>query len=408
MKLIFQVVWRYFFVKKSVQAINIISWISMGAIAVSVAAMVILFSVFNGLDHTIKELYTSFNPELKITPEKGKFFQLSKTKEAQLKGLPGLAFMSETIEDMALLSNDNEQRPAVLKGVDNVWFSVSSMDSFMISGSAAWPENASYVSAILGLSIANSLSIDVNNPFSELRIFYPKSNFKLNLNPEQSLSTLLTRPEGLFHIQEDLDDKYVLLPLRAAQRLFQQPGMISAIEMKANNPSDVSQLRRAAKQIMGDDFKVADRFEQNQTLFMVLSGEKWMVYVILLFVLLLASFNLTGCLYMLVLEKKKDIAILKSMGMSARSVRRIFLSEGVFLALAGAVMGIVLGFLICLGQIYFGWVGLPNGFVIAAYPVAFEWTDFILVFFTALIVGLLAAWYPAFKAGRQPVYLREE
>ena len=408
MKLIFQIVWRYFFVKKSVQAINIISWISMGAIAISAAAMIILFSVFNGLDHTIKELYTSFNPELKVTPEKGKFFKLSKEKELQLKQLPGLALLSETIEDMALLSNDNEQRPALVKGVDNTWFSVSSMDSFMISGSAGWPENARYVSAILGLSIANSLSIDVNNPFSELKIYYPKSDFKLTLNPEQSLSRLLARPEGLFHIQEDLDDKYVLLPLKAAQALFQKPGMISSIEIKAKDASAVSSLRQSVKRVMGEDFKVSDRFEQNQTLFMVLSGEKWMVYVILLFVLLLASFNLTGCLYMLVLEKKKDIAILKSIGMSAASVRRVFLSEGVFLAMVGAVIGIVLGFLICLGQIYFGWVGLPNGFVISAYPVAFEWPDFVLVFFTASVIGLLAAWYPAFKAGRQPVYLREE
>lgn len=408
MKLIFQIVWRYFFIKKSVQAINIISWISMGAIAVSAAAMIILFSVFNGLDHTIKELYTSFNPELKITPQKGKFFKLSKEKEKQLKGIPGLALLSETIEDMALLSNDKDQRPALLKGVDNTWFSVSSMDSFMISGTAGWPENASYVSAILGLSIANNLSIDVNNPFSELKIYYPKSDFKVSLNPEQSLSRLLTRPEGLFHIQEDLDDKYVLLPLKAAQILFQKPGMISAIEIKAKNPSAVHDIQQSAKDIMGPGFKVANRFEQNQTLFLVLSGEKWMVYVILLFVLLLASFNLTGCLYMLVLEKKKDIAILKSMGMNAGSVRRVFLFEGVLLAMVGAVMGIILGYLICLGQIYFGWVGLPNGFVISAYPVAFEWADFVLVFFTASAIGLLAAWYPAFKAGRQPVYLREE
>ncbi|HET8574033.1 MAG TPA: FtsX-like permease family protein [Edaphocola sp.] len=408
MTLIFQIVWRYFFIKKSVQAINIISWISMGAIAVSVAAMIILFSVFNGLDHTIKELYTSFNPELKITPKKGKFFKLSREKEQQLKNLPGLSLLSETIEDMALLSNDNDQQPGWLKGVENTWFSVSTMDSFMISGSAGWPENARYVPAILGLGIANNLRIDVSNPFSELKIYYPKAGFKITLNPEQSLSKLLARPEGLFHIQEDLDDKYVLIPLQAAQTLFQKPGMISAIEIKAKNASAISHIRQSAGRIMGADFKVADRFEQNQTLFMVLSGEKWMVYVILLFVLLLASFNLTGCLYMLVLEKKKDITILKSMGMGARGIRRIFLAEGVFLAMVGAIIGIVSGFLICLGQIYFGWVGLPDGFVISAYPVAFEWPDFVLVFFTAMVIGLLAAWYPAFKAGRQPVYLREE
>lgn len=409
MKLLFRIAWRYFWTKKSVQAVNIISWISMGAIAVAAAAMIILFSVFNGLDHTIKQMYTAFNPSVKITPVKGKFFVLTPTQKKELTNIPGVQMLSETIEDMALLSNESEQRAAVVKGVDNNWFQVADVDSFMIAGKSGWRDiSAQNIPVILGMAIANNLSIDVNNPFSELNIYYPKPDIGMTLNPEKALSAILTRPQGLFHVQRDLDERYVLIPLVVAQQFLGQQGKLSAVDIKARAPSQVESIQRAASRIMGAGFTIANRYEQNQTLFMVLSGEKWMVYAILLFVLLIASFNLTGCLYMLVLEKKRDIAILKSMGTGNEQVRFVFLIEGLLLSGLGAVIGVVLGSLICLGQIYFGWISLPDGFVITAYPVALEWADFVLVLGTAFVIGLLAAWYPAFKAGKQAVFLREE
>lgn len=409
MKLIFRIAWRYFKSKKSIQAINIISWISVGAIVVATAAMIILFSVFNGLDQTIKKMYTTFNPEVKVTPQKGKFFSLSAGQKQQLASIPHIQYCSETIEDMALLSNGSEQRAAVVKGVDENWFQVSGIDSFMITGKAGWTGVSNTPPpAILGFGIANYLGINVENPFSELKIYYPKHNIFITLNPENALSVMTAKPEGAFRIQEEIDSKYILLPLQVAQHLFSRPGKISAVEIKADNPDNVLQVQQAAAAIMGKGFNVANRLEQNHTLYMVLSGEKWMVYAILLFVLLIASFNLTGSLYMLVLAKKQDISILKSMGLSNEKLRNIFLLEGIMLALTGALAGIVIGTLICLGQIYFGWVGLPQGFVISSYPVAFETQDFVLVVVTVLLIGLLAACYPAFKAQKQSVYLREE
>ena len=381
----------------------------MGAIAIAAAAMIILFSVFNGLDHTIKDMYTSFNPAVKITPLKGKFFTLPDTQKARLSQIPGVSALSETIEDMALLSNETEQRAAVVKGVDEAWFQVSGIGRFMIAGDVGWArERTHYIPAVLGLGIANYLHIDVHNPFSELRIYYPRPDIGMTLHPEQALSEMLVKPEGLFHIQQDLDSRYLLLPLPAAQQLLGQRGAISAVEIQVTDPARMDAVQKAAGQIMGPAFNAANRYQQNQTLFMVLSGEKWMVYAILLFVLLLASFNLTGCLYMLVLEKKRDISILKSMGLGGQKVRSLFLSEGMLLSLTGALSGVALGTLVCLGQMYFGWIGLPDGFVVTAYPVAFEWQDFVLVLGTAFGIGLLAAWYPAFKAGRQVMYLREE
>lgn len=408
MKLALHIAWRYLTGRKSVQAINVISWISVGAIAVATAAMIILFSVFNGLENTIQEMYTSFYPDLKITPAKGKFFSVSDAQIKNLNAIPGVDLLSYSIEDMALLSNDAEQKPATVKGVDNNWFLVSGLDSFLLNGTAHWPHDTGFTPVLLGLSIANMLSVDVDNVFSGLNIYYPRTGADVLQNPESALNRMIAKPRGVFHIQEELDEKYVLIPLAAAQKLFERPGQISSIEIKKIATASESDIRGAIKSTLGPGVNIATRFEQNRTLYMVLSSEKWAVYAILLMVLLIASFNMIGSLSMLVLEKKKDISILKSMGAGSSVIRMIFLCEGLLLAFVGATIGMSLGTLVCLGQQHFGWVGLPDGFVVHAYPVSMQLPDFVLVLATAMIVALLAAWYPSRKAGLQTIYLNEE
>jgi lipoprotein-releasing system permease protein len=292
--------------------------------------------------------------------------------------------------------------------VDNNWFLVSGLDSFLLKGTAHWPVQKGFTPVILGLSIANSLSVDVDNAFSGLNIYYPHSGAGMLQDPQSALNRTIAKPQGLFHIQEEFDGKYVLIPLPDAQQLFERPGSISAIEIKKTTTASEPELKKSIETSLGPGFIVASRYEQNKTLFMVLRSEKWAVYAILLLVLLIASFNMIGSLSMLVLEKKKDITILKSMGAGKGTIRMIFLCEGWLLAFVGALIGISLGALICLGQQYFGWVGLPDGFVVHAYPVAFQFPDFLLVLITALVVGLLAAWYPSRKAAAQPVQLRAE
>jgi len=408
MNLSFLIAKRYFRSKKSLQAINIISWISISAIAVSTAAMIILFSVFNGLESTVKSMYTSFYPDIKIEVKKGKFFTVSEAQKEKLSALPGIGAISYSLEDMVLLSNEDEQKPATLKGVDNTWFAISGLDSFMLHGTAGWNTGLPYTPVIIGLSTASSLSVDVYNAFSSLNIYYPRPEANFAQNPEALLNRILVKPEGLFHVQEDFDGKYVLIPLTAAQRLFQKKNEISSIEMKTTNGFSESRTRKAISAILGKGFIIANRFQQNKTLYVIMKSEKWAIYAILVLVLLIASFNMIGCLSMLVLEKRKDITILKSMGAGPRVVRLVFLYEGLMLAFAGAAIGIVTGLVVCLGQRYFGWVSLPNGLVITAYPVVFQFADFILVFCTASGIGLLAAWYPARRAALQTVYLREE
>ncbi len=404
----FKIAWRYFRGKKSAQAINIISWISIGAIAVSSAAMIVLFSVFNGLEDTVKDMYNAFNPEIKVTAGKGKFFTIPEAQKQAIAAIPGIAAASYSLEDMVLLASDEEQKVAKLKGVDDAWFRVSHLDSFMTSGQAAWKSNTGYTPAIMGLGVSIAMSIDVNNAFSGLKIYYPRHGATITENPEEALNSIMVKPEGNFRIQDEFDGQYVLVPLAAARYLMGTGDQVSSLEISLKRSSDEAGVRRKLQEILGDEVAIANRFEQNKTFFMIMKSEKWAVYAILLMVLLIASFNMIGSLSMVVLEKKKDIAILKSMGARKSMIRTLFLMEGGLLAVFGCSLGMLTGLLLCIGQHYYGWISLPDGFIIDAYPVLLQVQDFTLVAITALAVGLLAAWHPAVKAAKQAVYVREE
>jgi lipoprotein-releasing system permease protein len=403
-----KIAWRYFRGKKSAQAINIISWISISAIAVSSAAMIVLFSVFNGLEGTVKDMYSAFYPEIKVTAAKGKFFTITEAQKAAVNSIPGVAASACSLEDMVLLSGSHEQKVGTLKGVDENWFRVNNMDSFMVDGTAVWPEKGKFTPAILGLSISMSLGIDINNVFSGLNVYYPRKGAGVTEDPVAALNSITVKPMGTFRIQEEFDGQYVLVPLEAAKYLLDIGDKISSVEVKCTNYSAESDVKKALQRIFGNTIKIENRFEQNKTFYMIMRGEKWAVYAILLMVLLIASFNMIGSLSMVVLEKKKDIAILKSMGATRALIRTVFIAEGGLLALLGGSLGVLIGMLLCMGQQHFGWIGLPDGFIINAYPVSMQFNDFALVLITAIAVGLLAALYPALKAARQPVYVREE
>lgn len=390
------------------QAINVISWISIGAIAVSTAAMIILFSVFNGLEDTVKSLFSSFYPDIKVEKIKGKFFKLTDLQKQEISGLKNVHFFSYSLEDMVLLANEEEQRPAVLKGIEEQWFQVSQLEKYMLEGSAAWENNLPYPPVIVGLNIAAALRLSPRDAFGSLNIYYPRKQANFAQNPESALKKILAKPEGIFHIQEDFDNQYLLTPLSVAQDLLERSGQYSSIEFKMNPNFSEKETQLNLERILGPDFKILSRFQQNKTLYMIMQSEKWAVYSILLLVLVIASFNMIGSLSMLVLEKKKDILILKSMGALPSTIRFVFLFEGVIIAFFGGFIGILFGTLVCLGQRYFGWIGLPDGFIMSAYPVSFQFSDYLLVSCTAIMVGFIAALYPAWKASRQAIYLREE
>ena len=401
---------RYFFGKKSAQAINIISWISVGAIAVSTAAMVILLSVENGFDGLLKELYKAFYPPLKVSPKAGKWLTVSEMQQQQLRQIPGIDMVAFSIEDHVLLSANEDQRFGTLKGVDAAWMQISGLDRYIVDGNATLEQQPDYIPAVIGVNIAAVLGINIQNPFSALSVYYPNpAGTASRNNPLNALNSALVKPQAVFKVQSDFDSKYVLIPLPAAQSLLGAGSNISSIAIKPKDGISEKELKKQLLHLFGNQVIVENQFEQNRTLWMIMRSEKWAIYVILLFVLLLSSFNMIGALSMLVMEKKKDITILKSMGATQRQIRDIFITEGLVMAFIGGITGVFFGAIICFSQQIFGWMKLGDGvFIIEAYPVKVMAGDMILVIVTALIIGLIAAWQPAQKAAMQKISIHEE
>lgn len=398
MVLIVQLAWRYLRGKRAGNAVPILSRISMVAIAVASCAMIVLFSVFNGFESLIKDLYKAFYPELKITLAKGKFFALDAQQLQKLQSLKGVSYYTKVIEDNVLLTGNDEQQVATLKGIDQHYFQVNNVKPYIYEGRDA-VSAGTIPTAIIGLQIANRLGLDVNNAFSRLTIYYPNTAISNPaINPQDALQSLQLKPDGTFMVQDEFDSKIALAPLALAQYLFRQQGRYSSIELALNGTKTANEVKAELQQQLGTSYTIATRYEQNKTLYMVMKTEKWAVYAILVLVLLIASFNMVGALSLLVLEKQKDIAILRAMGAEASTVQKIFITEGLLWALTGGGLGLMIGALICLGQQHFQWIKLQGSFIIEAYPVVMQWTDFVLIIVTVALVGLLAAWYPASRA----------
>jgi len=404
-----KIAFRYFRGKKSVQAINIISWISIGAVTMLAASMIVLMSVFNGFEDLLKDLYKAFYPELKVTSSSGKWFSVTDAKLQQIRAIPGVAAASLSAEDLVLLSANEEQRIAVAKGVDDSWFRVNRIDTFIDEGQKNLDGyGAGYIPAIVGNTLCAGLGIDVRNVFSGLQLYYPKPGATIQ-TPEQLFSSLLVKPAGRFRVQEDFDARYVLIPLHEARQLFNTGDRVSSVELRlAHNGSEAGVMRQLKKIFSGTGITIENRYQQNKTLYMIMQSEKWTGFAILIFVLLIASFTMIGVLSMLVLDKKKDIAILSTMGATRAMIRSIFIAEGAIFGFTGGGMGLIAGFLLCRGQQYFGWISMGDGFIIENYPVSMHAGDFVIVLATTVSAGIITSLHPSFKASSQKLYFREE
>lgn len=390
--------WRYLRGKRGANVVPILSRISMFALAVGSCAMIVLFSIFNGFEDLVKDLYKAFYPEVKITAARGKFFEVSPAQMKHIGAVQGVSAVTRVIEDNVLLTANDEQQVATLKGVERNFTEVNDIKPFMFQG-VPEVQSLPVPTAVVGLQSANRLGIQLNNVFSRVSVFYPNvtaGNFALH--PQDAFQNLQLKPAGVFRIQDEFDGKFILAPIERVQQLFLQPGKYSSIELALQPGASGTAVQRTLKSILGSGFVVETRYEQNKTLYMVMASEKWAVYGILVLVLLIASFNMVGALTMLVLEKQKDIAILKVMGVQRPTLRIAFLMEGMLWAVIGGLSGILLGFLFCLGQQHFHWIRLKGAFIIEAYPVAMQLADFVVVLLTVVLVGLAASWYPAFRA----------
>jgi len=396
--LIWQLAFRYLRGKRSANAVPILSRISMLAIAVSSAAMIVIFSVFNGLESVAKDSYKAFYPELRITITRGKFFNADSAKLNAVKQIKGVKNVALVIEDNVLADDiDNTQMKVLtLKGIDNKYFDVNDTRQYITQGSDS--VSAIHHTAIAGFRVVNELGLDIHFIDSKIALYYLNPAVtNPEADPTSAYQELLLHPDGVFKVEDEFDTKYVLAPLPLVQELFHEQGKYSSIEISTESGA-TEKVKGELQQLFGGSYKVESRYEQNRTMYSVMAGEKWGIYFILLLVLLIASFNMIGALSMLVIEKQKDIAILKAMGANAPDIRAIFMLEGVLWALTGGLTGIVLGTGICLAQQKFSIVKLQGDFLVSAYPVEMHPADLLLVIATIFTVGVLASWYPASRA----------
>lgn len=403
--LVWQLALRYLRGKRSGNAVPILSRISMVAIGVASCAMIVLFSVVNGFEVLVSDLYKAFYPEIKITAARGKFFDLNDTQLKDIRSIKGISAVTYSIEDNVLLNSNDEQKVATIKGIDSSFFTVNAVRPYIIEGRdsvSVYPPTA-----LVGLQIANDMSLDVNNVFNTLRLYYPNSeSSNLSLSPESAFQMLELKPDGIFRVQDEFDSKYILAALPLAQKLLQAQDKYSSVELKLAKNTDGDDIKEVLQKKLGPAFHVATRYEQNKTLYMVMRTEKWAVFAILLLVMLIASFNMVGALSLLVLEKQKDMGILRAMGAQKNTIRNIFLTEGVLWSFTGGIIGLTAGVILCLLQQLYGMVRLQGSFIIESYPVHVQPGDCLVIIATLTVVGLLAAWYPAVKARNAQVELK--
>lgn len=400
--------WRYFKAKKSTNAINVIAWISTLAIAVGAAALVCVLSVFNGFEGLVRSLYSSFYTDLKVTPSSGKVLVLSQADLDKLKGMPGVAAISCVAEEKGILQNaDNQTTQVFLKGVDNVYESITGVKDHLIRGQYSLGTIDS-PSMILGSGVEAALGIYSDRTIYPVTAFLPKRGVPSSADPLQAISEGNIQPVGTFAIQDDFDDKYVITNIGTVKSLLGlKPDEYSAIEIKIAHPAYLLETQKAVQSELGKNFLVRSRFQQNASLYTVMKIEKWFIFGLLILILSVAAFNMVGALTMLVLEKQKDIQVLKALGAQDNFIRKVFLGEGMVLATLGTLLGVGFALLLCWAQVRYKLIPLQgSSFVIDYYPVKILWSDIAIVVGSIFIVAILASWYPARKASLERVDLR--
>lgn len=405
--MVWQFASRYFRAKKSTNAINIIAWVSVAAIAVGTGALIVILSVFNGFEGLVKSLYSSFYPAIKVAPASGKTILLSPSQLQEVAQVPGVASFSEIVEEKAVLRYGDEPTIAILKGVDSNYNNVTDVKSNIVRGRFDIGDEVAY-RAVLGLELEGALGVDVVRSLAPVTVYVPRRKVNAFVTPEDALNNGVLYPTGTFAIQQEFNSKYVITHIDFLRKLLElAPDEMSALEIAAKPGVDQIILKDRLQRLLGNKYKVQTRYEQNQSLYAIMQTEKWAVYVILSFIMIIAAFNMIGSLYMLVIEKQKDITILKAMGARRSLIMRIFLAEGLIIAGIGTLLGFVLGGGFCLVQQHFGIIKLEGtSFLVDAYPVSMHAADFLLVFVTIVVIGLAASWYPARRAAVEAIALK--
>lgn len=400
--------WRYFKSKKSTNAINIIAWVSVTAITVVTAAFIIILSVYNGIEGLVKGMYADFYADIKISPTTGQFFTISDIQLQKIKQAKNVEFISKIVEEKALLLNDTYQSIVYVKGVDENYANLTKLTKYLVRGKYEIGTTTA-PNLILGVGVENALAANVQTAINGILVYLPNSgNEKLNLSSSDAFNSAKANATASFMVQQEFDNKYAFTNIGFMQYMLNLPAnTYSAIEVKLTNNNQAETSQKELQALLGSSFKVETRFQQNRSLYQLMQLERWFIYAILVLVLIIASFNIVGALTMLVIEKKKDIQILKALGSNNNSIHKIYLYNGILLALIGGLSGMFLAFTICFIQQKFKLIGLGDGsFVVSYYPVEMQLSDFGLAFITISIIAFGAAYFPSLKASKQAIELK--
>lgn len=375
--------------------------------AVGTAALVVVLSIFNGFEGLVKTLYSSFYPDVRITAEQQKIMLLDDATLAKIRVLTNVTAVSMVVEENVHLQNGDYRTNAVIKGVDENYNKASGVAN-MISNGAFETGSVETPALVLGVGIENALNLMSDRAINPVTAYLPKRGVTSS-NPLEAISTVNLQPTGSFSIQQDFDNKYVITNIDILKEMLGlKPNEYSSAEIKLANVKDEEATIAALQKLLGKGYLVENRYQQNRSLFAVMQLEKWAIYGILSLILVIAAFNMIGALTMLVLEKEQDIQILQAMGGGRKFIQKIFLTEGVLLALTGSFIGIILALIFSYLQVTFKLIPLTGSFVIDYYPVKILFTDILLVITTVIVIGLLASWVPSMKAARQKISLRAQ
>lgn len=358
-------------------------------------AIIIVASVMNGFSSLLEVFYSEFDTDIKITPVEGKMFEPDLSLTEKIKAINGVVSYAEIVEEMAFLKYGKQQYPAIVKGVPKNYTEYTNIDKHITEGEY-YLEKDGINYAVLGRGVANNLQAGVSF-LDPIRIYFPKKGKQVSLNPSRSFNTDYIFPSAVFAILEDVDAKYIIVSKKYAAKLFESGTKISSIELDLDDSVDAGTIQESIQNILGEQFHVKNKEQQRDLIYKTMKSEKTWVFIILVFILLLASGNMIGNLTMLYIDKKEDISILLSMGLPMKNINRIFLYEGWLISFVGGIIGTVLGIFVCWLQIQFEIIKLPgagNSFIISAYPIQIIFTDILLAFLAIIVIGFAASWYP--------------
>ena len=387
------IAWRYLFSKKKHNIINIISLISALGIMVCTAAFVIILSVMNGLEGLVQQSFNSFNPDFKITLVEGKSFEVDSFPLAELSNIKGVKAVEEIVSDMALVTYEEKQMLINLKGVSHSYIQNRGIDQLLVDGQFVLKDR-SLPFGVIGGGAASVLQVNLNN-IEPLQVYYPKRTKKNLMNAADAFQKQLLILSGVFVSNTEYDNQYVFCDLEFIRTLMDYKQEVTSVEIILDKKANIEKCRQEIEKIIGDGFLLQDKYQQEETLFKAVESERLIIYFIFAFILLVAFFNMIGTLGMLIIEKREDVKILRSLGATTSFSGKIFVLEGLFISFLGGVIGMCLGALICFIQSQFHLIALGNGGgVIDYYPVIMMFWDFVVVFITTLVISLLTSWIP--------------